>query len=184
MEKNSKSKILLELAQKYLASIIIISYFGAFMLMFYGFQAYWTHYDQTSVPQPIAYSHYKHVTENDIPCDYCHVYADKSKHAIIPPLSTCMDCHEGDDSDSPELKKLLKYWNDKTPVPWKQIHILPKHVYFTHKRHVKAGIDCVDCHGEVRMMDTPRQVSTLTMGWCVKCHDLHGASIDCYECHK
>lgn len=43
--------------------------------------------------QPIAYSHRLHAGELEIPCLYCHSGAARSRHAGIPPLKTCMNCH-------------------------------------------------------------------------------------------
>ena len=45
--------------------------------------------------QPIAFSHRLHAGEMEIPCLYCHSGADKSRHAGIPALRVCMNCHDG-----------------------------------------------------------------------------------------
>ncbi|MCC7490914.1 MAG: hypothetical protein IT204_01125 [Fimbriimonadaceae bacterium] len=44
--------------------------------------------------QPIAYSHRLHAGELQIPCQYCHSGASRSKHAGIPAASTCLNCHQ------------------------------------------------------------------------------------------
>lgn len=43
--------------------------------------------------QPIAYSHKLHAGDLQIKCQYCHSSADKSRHAGIPAMGTCMNCH-------------------------------------------------------------------------------------------
>jgi len=43
--------------------------------------------------QPIAYSHKLHAGDLQIQCTYCHFGADKSRHAGIPPMNVCMNCH-------------------------------------------------------------------------------------------
>lgn len=43
--------------------------------------------------QPIAFSHRLHAGEMQIACLYCHSAAEVSRHAGIPPASTCMNCH-------------------------------------------------------------------------------------------
>lgn len=43
--------------------------------------------------QPIAFSHRLHAGEMQIGCLYCHSGAESSRHAGIPPASTCMNCH-------------------------------------------------------------------------------------------
>ncbi len=46
-----------------------------------------------SPTQPIAYSHRLHAGELGIDCRYCHVGAEQSPHAGIPPAGICMNCH-------------------------------------------------------------------------------------------
>lgn len=43
--------------------------------------------------QPIQFSHRLHVGELEISCKYCHSEVETSRHAGIPPSSTCMNCH-------------------------------------------------------------------------------------------
>jgi hypothetical protein len=45
--------------------------------------------------QPIYYSHQVHVGTNQISCLYCHGGAQDSKHANIPSVNVCMNCHKG-----------------------------------------------------------------------------------------
>src|SRR5262245_40201009 len=45
--------------------------------------------------QPIAYSHKLHAGDLQIQCQYCHSGADKSRHAGIPAMNVCMNCHSG-----------------------------------------------------------------------------------------
>lgn len=79
------------------------------------------------------------------------------------------------------------------PIEWVRIHNLPDFAYFDHRAHVAAGVSCQTCHGPVETMERVRQVSDLSMGWCVNCHrganqaGIAGrpvnASIDCAACH-
>ncbi|MEE9392809.1 MAG: cytochrome c3 family protein [Planctomycetota bacterium] len=43
--------------------------------------------------QPIAFSHRLHAGELAISCLYCHSGAEQSRHAGIPAVSVCMNCH-------------------------------------------------------------------------------------------
>jgi hypothetical protein len=43
--------------------------------------------------QPIAFSHRLHSGELNVSCLYCHSGAERSRHAGIPAVSTCMNCH-------------------------------------------------------------------------------------------
>lgn len=148
--------------------------------------------------QPIYYSHKVHAGVNQINCLYCHGGAEQGKHANIPSVNVCMNCHKAiheytgpalTDADgkevngTEEIQKLFKYagfnpqdansWSaDKAkPIQWVQIHNLPDHVYFNHSQHVAVGkVQCQTCHGEIEKMDEVKQFSDLSMGWCVNCH--------------
>jgi hypothetical protein len=151
--------------------------------------------------QPIAYSHMLHAGTLQIDCQYCHFNARRSAHAGVPPTETCMNCHKMVDStDRPELEKLKKFYESGQPIPWNKVHDLPDFVYFSHKRHVRGGLECQECHGQVQdEMTVAYRVSELTMGWCLDCHENHpnvdenyGADAemrraelkDCWTCHK
>ena len=133
--------------------------------------------------QPIAFSHTDHVNRVGLDCQTCHVYARRSPVAGIPSVEVCAGCHRQVLSDQPEIQKVLAFWESKQPIPWFRIHDLPNHVRFTHKRHIYAGIDCAECHGNVADMDIAVQVESLNMGWCVTCHQQREASTDCLTCH-
>ena len=153
--------------------------------------------------QPIPFSHKLHAGTHKIPCMYCHVGVEKSKHASVPAVNVCMNCHTVVKTDSPWIQKIWKHWKEGTPIEWVRVHELPDFVYFPHKRHVAKGIACQTCHGPVQEMDRVYQQSALTMGWCMSCHkgettprdvlqrafpdmkDPHGqvAPLNCNTCH-
>jgi hypothetical protein len=149
--------------------------------------------------QPIFYSHKVHAGTNQISCLYCHNGAQAGKHANIPSVNICMNCHkaikeyngteklvraDGTEVDgTAEIAKLYKYagfdpskpndWDESMakPIAWKQIHALPDHVYFNHSQHVKVGqVACQTCHGEIQKMPEVKQFAELSMGWCINCH--------------
>lgn len=149
--------------------------------------------------QPIYYSHKVHAGLNQINCLYCHGGAWDSKHASIPSVNVCMNCHKaiqayekgpklykenGEEvNGTAEIAKLYKAagfdpknsaaWKPSLakPIEWVKIHNLPDHVYFNHSQHIRAGkVQCQTCHGEITAMDEVKQVSELSMGWCVNCH--------------
>ena len=134
--------------------------------------------------QPIAFSHVRHAGELALECTKCHQYADKGKRATVPAMSICAECHGKMETDNPEVKKLQEYLAEDRPVEWVKVHDLPWHVHFTHKRHIKAGVECRTCHGDVEGMPRMRRVRSLEMGWCVGCHRMKEASTDCLTCHK
>lgn len=134
--------------------------------------------------QPIAFSHKIHAGTNEIPCLYCHRYAPVSPSAGIPAVETCRACHQFIAPDREEIKKIMAYWDKKEPIPWVRVHTLPDHVYFPHMMHIRAGVVCTTCHGEVDAMERLTRKAVLKMGWCLGCHREHKASIDCWTCHK
>ena len=146
--------------------------------------------------QPIYYSHKVHAGTNQISCLYCHGGAQDSKHANVPSVNVCMNCHmaikeyKGEPifrenglqvNGTAEIQKLYNYagWNPDTKkydrpgkqIEWVKIHNLPDHVYFNHSQHVKVGKqNCQTCHGNIQEMPEVYQFSDLSMGWCVNCH--------------
>ena len=123
--------------------------------------------------QPIAFSHKLHAGDNNINCLYCHSSADKSKVAGIPTATTCMNCHTKILPDSPEVQKIVKAIEEDKPIEWVKVNDVPDHVAFNHSRHVKAGVNCNTCHGEVESMEKISQFSNFSMGSCVSCHRTH-----------
>jgi hypothetical protein len=166
-----------------LISLALTLYFGAVSLAILGLGTYWHETKQPPV-QPVAFSHKVHVNQVALQCTHCHRNVDRGAQATVPAMAICMECHKNVKTDSPEIQKLTQAWEAQRGVEWIKVHDLPWHVNFTHKRHIKAGIQCESCHGDVRGMDTMRQVRSLEMGWCVNCHRLNRASTDCLTCHK
>lgn len=140
-------------------------------------------YEDYMPSQPVAYSHKLHAGKMAIECKYCHHSAEKSKHAGIPSVNVCMNCHamvhEGPQYGTEEIGKLHKaagYNKNKQaynldefgkrieePIVWNKAHNLPDHVFFSHAQHVHpntANIDCRQCHGPVQTY-TLGKVSTI-----------------------
>ncbi|MBT3784851.1 cytochrome c3 family protein [bacterium] len=120
--------------------------------------------------QPIKFSHKLHAGEMSIDCRYCHVGADKSRHATVPSVDTCMNCHSVVKKDNPEIQKLTSYFNENKPLPWARVHRVADYVYFNHSIHINKGLDCTECHGNVREMEVVTHAKSLTMGTCLACH--------------
>jgi mono/diheme cytochrome c family protein len=128
-----------------------------------------------SPDQPILFSHKIHAGDNRIDCKYCHFTVTQSKHAGIPPVNLCMNCHtavrQGRYSGTAEIDKIYKALDTRQPIKWIKVHNLPDHVYFNHAQHVVAGkVECSACHGDVTQVDRIKQVQELSMGWCIGCH--------------
>jgi cytochrome c2 len=121
--------------------------------------------------QPINFSHKLHAGDMEIDCGYCHTGVYKGKQAGIPSSSICMNCHNTIKRESPEIQKIYKAIETNTPVEWVRVHNLPDLAYFNHSQHTAVGgLDCENCHGDIKNMEVVQQRSTLTMGWCIDCH--------------
>jgi hypothetical protein len=170
---------------KSIIQLLLCGHFVVCIFLCFGYAFYW--YTYKRIPsQPIAFSHKTHLTKVGLACVDCHKYADVGLSPGVPPVSKCMSCHAEVKKTSPEIIKLTEFWNNTTPVPWIKVHNLPTHVYFSHKRHIKRGISCETCHGQVKGMDEIKQVRSLNMGMCVSCHrePEYKAPTDCLTCHK
>lgn len=133
-------------------------------------------YEEYQPEQPIAYSHEIHAGQLEIDCKYCHNAVTKSKHATIPSVNVCMNCHktvsEGKtDEGTAEIAKIYQaagwdkdagvYTGKTKPIKWVKVHNLPDHVYFSHAQHVVAGgVDCKQCHGNMKKMTVAKVMST------------------------
>ena len=133
--------------------------------------------------QPIAFSHKLHAGTNKIPCLYCHSNAERSRHAMVPAMTVCMNCHSVVKSDRPAIQLVTKYYQAGRPMPWIRVHRVPDYVYFSHQWHIARGFKCQQCHGEVQNMDVIQQSKDLKMGFCISCHRQNKAPTDCNTCH-
>lgn len=130
--------------------------------------------------QPVAFTHKVHAGDNEIDCQYCHSSASKSKHAGIPTVNVCMNCHKaiGEASSgergTAEIAKIheaagwdpdkRQYTGKTEPIKWVKVHNMPDHVYFNHSQHVTVGeIECENCHGDVKTYTTGRVSGTETI---------------------
>lgn len=146
--------------------------------------------------QPIKFSHELHAGQLEIDCKYCHTGVDKNRHAGIPAASICMNCHSVVRRDRPEIIKLLEYYNEGKPIPWKRIHKIPDYAFFNHSSHVNKGINCVHCHGDIAKTEVVSQKLSFRMGSCLSCHknahqrmpELAGkiklGPTNCASCHR
>ncbi len=163
--------------------------------------------------QPIAFPHNQHAGDqpgqNNMDCQFCHFSAERSVDAGIPSVATCWGCHQAiPGTNNPnEVAKIKGYLDRDEPIPWVRIYKIADHAHFPHMRHINAGLECQQCHGEVQEMEVLSKpdgwwVPTTelffgqdpvwggdNMGWCVECHrqpDENGepqASTDCAVCH-
>jgi Cytochrome c7 and related cytochrome c len=134
--------------------------------------------------QPVAFTHKVHLA-NGMQCTDCHVGVDQGPDARIPSVNFCMTCHQVIATDKPEIRKIAAYQKRGEDIPWQRVYGFSTlaHVRFNHAPHIRAGVDCATCHGDLRQQTVAVPSVNLTMGFCVNCHKLKKASIDCTTCH-
>lgn len=134
--------------------------------------------------QPIAYTHKVHLA-NGLQCTNCHVGVDQGPDAQIPNVGFCMTCHMVIATDKPEIKKIAAYQARGEAIPWVRVYNYSDsaHVRFNHAPHIRAGVVCVTCHGDMTQQTTAERKVNLNMGYCVDCHKQKKASVDCATCH-
>jgi hypothetical protein len=153
-------------------SLILLLAFAALggWLLFTLMRSPWLTRQNETVVQPVQFSHAHHVGGEAIDCRYCHTSVEKSAFAGIPPTKTCMNCHSQLFSNAPILEPVRASFKNDTPLTWIRVNDLPDFVYFSHQIHVRQGVGCVTCHGQVDQMPLMYQAKTLQMEWCIDCH--------------
>lgn len=134
--------------------------------------------------QPIPFSHRVHVHVKRLSCLMCHTTVLESRRAGIPPLQTCLLCHQRIIRTYPYIAKLRQAFAQNKPIIWQRVNWVPEFVYFDHSQHLRKGIDCGHCHGNVTMMDRVVPARKFQMGFCIQCHRDNNATHDCFSCHR
>jgi hypothetical protein len=169
------------------------------------YDVHWPNYHTFYQPeQPIPFSHRLHAGYLNIDCQYCHTAADESRHAGVPNVDTCWNCHEtvrGITTESQNnIDKLVTAYLSGEGVAWKRVHNNPDFAYFNHQTHVRIakqgeGFDCQECHGDMENQGVALQEHNLSMGWCIDCHrqwnveyekqgHTPAAPLNCDACHR
>jgi hypothetical protein len=120
--------------------------------------------------QPVPFSHKHHVGGLGIDCRYCHTTVEDSAMASIPSTKTCMSCHSLVWTNAQMLEPVRQSYQTDQSIPWLKVHDLPDFTYFNHSIHIKKGVGCQTCHGQVDDMPLMMRANTLNMEWCLSCH--------------
>lgn len=161
-----------------LALLLVAILLGVMLYLYYFYP------DEGIGPQqPIYFSHRIHSGVKEISCRFCHPYVDRSQNAGIPAVALCFFCHKYIIPQHPQIVKERWHLDTKTPVPWVRVYYIPDYAKFNHQPHIRRGIDCVTCHGDVKKYDRLIQVD-FKMAFCVDCHRQRNAPLDCWlACH-
>ena len=134
------------------------------------------------VAQPIPFSHKQHCKAN-IPCVLCHQTATSGETAGLPGADICMTCHQTVATGSAAIRKVTGYAKQHKPIPWVRIFRIQDFVFFSHKRHAGAKVECAACHGQVCKQDVLARKVKLSMMFCINCHKAEKATVKCNACH-
>lgn len=169
---------------------------GLILLIVLGGAASAVVLSQSKPEQPLEFPHNTHVGLG-VQCKYCHPGVDWGPTAGLPTTDKCWGCHqqvnlvkaEQNGGELPErLAILQQYAENNEQIPWVPVAIQPDFVHFTHVGHIRAGIDCATCHGDLSDMTVAEARSGQNMGWCLECHqqmrpDDWVRLSDCSLCH-
>ena len=133
--------------------------------------------------QPISFSHRVHAGQKEIGCVMCHSGVFTTSVAGMPPVQTCMLCHSRIAIHYPEIQKVRQHYEQQRPILWVRVSNLPDLTHFDHSMHLSAGVDCGQCHGDVKGMDRIVLRPKFIMGFCMRCHRDYNATRDCFACH-
>jgi cytochrome c7-like protein len=139
---------------------------------------------RTTPQQPIAFTHKVHLAKG-LECTSCHQGVEQGPNAGLPSVKLCMTCHLAVATDRPEIKKVAAYLRRGEEIPWQRVYgYYPSaHVRFNHAPHIRAGVACATCHGDMTKQTVATRTVDLDMGYCLSCHKQRKASVDCTTCH-
>lgn len=106
-------------------------------------------------------------------CSKCHRFYQTQENSGYPDLFICMECHSNPVTESPEEEKLRQFEKEKRKVVWTRVTRMPRHVRYSHKRHVMvAKLECKTCHGQIGQLTAPpdKPLIDISMTFCLDCH--------------
>jgi hypothetical protein len=184
----------LNLSKKFRAIVkrpIFLIAAGVLMLLLLTAAGYGFWSTQQPPAQPIQFNHQLHLGFG-IQCLYCHPGAWWQASAGLPTQTKCWGCHQQIPIKNADQQKLADYVTAGEPIPWVPVFIQPDFVYFNHRPHIAAEVNCETCHGELSYMKVAEPQNRLDMGWCLNCHRTKAANdpekltrlTDCATCHR
>ena len=159
-----------DLYAKFLAlGIVLVLLGGSYAFYLLNRSPYWTNVGVT-MNQPVPFSHKHHAGELGIDCRFCHTSVENSPYAGMPDTQTCMTCHSQVWKSAPILAPVRNSYTSGRALQWNRIYESPGYVYFDHSIHVKKGIGCSSCHGDMDEMPITWKAHDMQMQFCLECH--------------
>ena len=87
--------------------------------------------------------------------------------------------------ESPNEEMIREHAKRGEDLPWQRVYgfFEESHIRFNHAPHIRAGVNCETCHGDLAQMTVAERVVDHKMGFCINCHKQKGASNECITCH-
>ena len=111
---------------------------GVFILAGLGYLGWvWAHSsymtgESVVLHQPVPFSHDHHTAGLGIDCRYCHTSVEEAASAGIPPVQTCMNCHNIMWNREDMLAPVRDAYRAGESIPWNRVYDLPDYVYFEY----------------------------------------------------
>jgi hypothetical protein len=146
----------------------------------------------TTAEEVIKFNHQKHVAAG-VQCVFCHPGTLNGPVATLPSLVKCVGCHQNvqvtSDEGQASVDVLMQHWDEGVPLHWEKTYDQPDFVYFAHRPHIAAGVNCENCHGDVGQMAVVRPAYRINMGFCLHCHREQPSGkqsqlTSCSTCHQ
>jgi len=150
---------------------------GAFW--YWATPSFWNVGYMPKQPGPAGFSHQIHAGKLGMDCRYCHTKVEKSYEANVPNVATCYGCHADarlallgtNEAHKQRTEFVREAYKADASIEWRRVHKLPDYVHnFPHQAHIRAGVSCYSCHGQITAFPEVHQVQPLTMSWCLDCH--------------
>ncbi|OGN96401.1 MAG: hypothetical protein A2Z71_02265 [Chloroflexi bacterium RBG_13_50_21] len=191
MLEKIKTPNLIDMGKALVKKPIFLALAGLFMLLFLCAATYGVWLTQQPPEQPIQFNHSLHVGFG-VQCLYCHPGAWKGTSAGLPTQTKCWGCHQQIPIKNEDQQKLADAVTNNEPIHWVPVFIMPDFVYFNHRPHIAAGLNCETCHGEISRQKVAEPRPRLNMGWCLDCHRTRAEDdailltklTDCGTCHR
>jgi hypothetical protein len=138
----------------------------------------------TEVAQPFDFSHNIHLSKGAT-CTDCHTAVETGPRAGLPSVNTCMICHSQIATDRPLIQQMTAMAEKGIDFNWNRVYAYfpESHVRFDHAPHIRAKVECSNCHGNQVEQTVARRAVNMDMQFCVNCHRQKQASNDCLTCH-
>jgi c(7)-type cytochrome triheme protein len=136
----------------------------------------------------LAFSHQKHVIDNEVECSVCHQATDGDMS--MPGHEVCSQCHEIDETkpgaeclQCHKVKSASEIEAAEAKYPERE-EARENDIIFSHKTHTYMNAKCETCHVRISRTTSMAQTQLPPLEACLACHnDVTARLEDCSVCH-